>query len=277
MLRRIIGRQQEHRQHEDDEPDAGQRTGDAVALMRDGIETEQRHESEQRASGLGIGGEKAEHQDETENAADIAGGPSGARQSPDPVRRHQRRHHRIVEDGGEFDADGRDRIGQQQRRNHADVAGPSNPHEAGAEHQESAECGDPRLAAAARVGNRAQYRRHQCDRQSRSRGRETPQRLSARGIRRHMRSEIGCEHKGGDQREIGLRRPIEENPADNGRSRRIFLPQINNACVRSDCYRHARNIPANHKEGFAYSIGTHIASMATGALRTLQRLLAAEF
>jgi hypothetical protein len=35
--------------------------------------------------------------------------------------------------------------------------------------------------------------------------------------------------------------------------------------------------PPNHKEGFAYSIGTHIASMATGALRTLQRLLAAEF
>ena len=108
-LGRIIRRQQEHRQHEDDEPDAGQRTGDAVALMGDGIETEQRREAEQRAAGLGIGGEKAEHQDQAEDAADIAGGPAGAGQSPDLVRRHQRRHHRIVEDGGEFDADGRDR------------------------------------------------------------------------------------------------------------------------------------------------------------------------
>jgi hypothetical protein len=30
-----------------------------------------------------------------------------------------------------------------------------------------------------------------------------------------MGGEIGCEHEGGNQREKRLRRPIEENPADN--------------------------------------------------------------
>jgi len=39
----IIRRQQEHRpQHEDDEPDAGQRTRDAIALWVTGVEPEQR-------------------------------------------------------------------------------------------------------------------------------------------------------------------------------------------------------------------------------------------
>jgi hypothetical protein len=45
-LGRIIRGQQEHRQHEHEKPDAGERTGNAIALMRDGIETEQRFESQ---------------------------------------------------------------------------------------------------------------------------------------------------------------------------------------------------------------------------------------
>ena len=128
--RRIIRRQQKHRQHENDEPDAGQRTRDAVALVGDGVKAEQRLQAEQRAPGFRTGGEKAEHQDQAQDAADIAGGPAGAGQSPDPVGRHQRRHHRIVEDGGEFGADGRKPIGEQQRRNHAGVAGLAEPHQA---------------------------------------------------------------------------------------------------------------------------------------------------
>ena len=58
-LRRIVRREQEHRRHEDDEPEAGQRPGDAVALMRHRIEAEQRLQSEQRASAVGAGGEEA--------------------------------------------------------------------------------------------------------------------------------------------------------------------------------------------------------------------------
>ena len=77
-LRRIIRRQQEHRRHEDDEPDRGQRPGDAVALMSGGIKPEQRREAKQRAAGIGIGGEEPEHEDEADDAADIAGSPAGA-------------------------------------------------------------------------------------------------------------------------------------------------------------------------------------------------------
>ena len=165
-----------------DEPDRGQRAGDAIALMADGIETEQRRKSEQRAPGVGVCRQKAEHQDQADDAADIAGGPAGTGQSADLVRRHQRRHHRIVEDGGEFDADGRDPIGEQQRRNHAGVAGLAEPHQRGADHQQRAERGDPRLAAAAGVRDRAEHRRQQRDHQPRRRGRKAPHRLAARGI-----------------------------------------------------------------------------------------------
>ncbi len=219
----IIRRQQEHRQREDDEPDAGQGTRDAIALMGDGIEPEQRREAEQRVAGLRAGGEKAEHQDKAEDAADIAGGPAGPGQPPDPVRRHQCRHHRIVEDDGEFDADGRHAVGEQQWRNDAEVAGPAEPHQRGADHQHRAERRDPGLAAAAGIRDRAQHRRQQRDHQSRRRGRKAPQRLAAGGIGRHMGREIGREDEGGDQRKKRLRRPVEENPANDGRARRIGL------------------------------------------------------
>jgi len=208
--------------------------------MRHGIEAEQRHETEQRAPRIRAGGEEAEHQNETEDAADIAGGPAGAGQSSDLVRRHQRRHHRIVEHGGEFSADGGDRIGQQQRRNHRWVARLSEPHQAGADHQQRAERRDPRLASAAGVRDRPQHRRHQRDQQPRGRGGKTPKRLSAGGIRRHMGGEIRREHEGRDQREIRLRGPIEENPANDGGTAGINLLHTRTMCVRS-CHRHARN------------------------------------
>jgi hypothetical protein len=44
-----------------------------------------------------------------------------------------------------------------------------------------------------------------------------------------MGREIGREHEGGDQREIRLRGPIEENPADDGGARRIGLLHTSNA------------------------------------------------
>ena len=209
--------------------------------MGDRIETKQRRESEQRAPGVRAGREKAEHEDEAENAADIAGGPAGPGQSPDLVRRHQRRHHRIVEDGGEFSADGRDPVGEQQRWDHGRVAGLAEPHQAGTDHQERTERSDPGLAAAAGIRDGAQYRRHQCDQQARRRRRKAPQRLPARGIRRHMGGEIRREHEGGDQREIRLRGPIEENPANDRGTTRINPLHIRNVSVRS-CQRHARNV-----------------------------------
>jgi hypothetical protein len=46
-----------------------------------------------------------------------------------------------------------------------------------------------------------------------------------------MGSEIGREYESGDQREIRLRGPIEQDPADNGGARRINLLPIGNTCV----------------------------------------------
>src|SRR5258708_248152 len=78
-----------------------------------------------------------------------------------------------------------------------------------------------------------------------------------------MGGEIGREHKGGDQREIRLRRPIKENPADNGGSWPIILLHTSNARVRSD-NRHARNILITRRR-FAYRIATHIPFVAATA------------
>src|ERR1700682_5105220 len=75
-----------------------------------------------------------------------------------------------------------------------------------------------------------------------------------------MGGEIGREHEGCDQREVRLRRPIEENPADNGGARRISLLHTSNARVGSN-NRHARNILITRRR-FAYTSGNHIASAA---------------
>ena len=215
----------------------------------DRIEAEQRRQAEKRTPGIGVRGQKAEHQDEAEDAADIAGGPSGAGQPPDSIRRHQRRHHRVVEDGGEFDADARDRIGEQQRRDDAGVTRLSEPHQRGADHQQRAEAGDPRLAAAAGVRNRAQHRRQQRDHQAGGRGGKSPQRLPLRRIRRDEAREIGRKYKGGDQREIRLRGPIEEDPADDGGAARIFPRHFGAGCLGSD-HRHVRNFLQKSREAF---------------------------
>jgi len=173
-LRRIIRRQQEHRQRKDQEPDAGQRPHDAIALMCRRIEPEQRCEAEQGTAGLGICGKKAENKDEAENTADIAGGPAGAGQPPDLFGRHQRWHHRVVEHDSEFGADGSDRVSQKQSRNHADVAGTSEPHKRGTNHQKRTERRDPRLAAATGIRDGAEHRRKQGYGQSSRSGRKAP-------------------------------------------------------------------------------------------------------
>ena len=217
--------------------------------MRDRIEAEQRRQAEKGTPGVGACGQKAEHQDETEDAADVTGGPSGAGQPPDSIRRHQRRHHRIIEDGGEFDADARDRIGEQQRRDHAGVARLSEPHQRSADHQQQAEAGDPRLATAAGIRNRTQYRRQQRDHQAGRRGGKSPQRLPLRRIRRDEAREIGRKYESGDQREIRLRGPIEEYPTDDGGAARIFPGYLGAGCLGSD-HRHVRNFLQKSREAF---------------------------
>jgi len=63
-----------------------------------------------------------------------------------------------------------------------------------------------------------------------------------------MGDEIRREHEGGDQREIRLRGPVEEDPADDGGASRIGLG-IRNARIRgNDC--HAQNLLSNHEEAF---------------------------
>jgi hypothetical protein len=86
-------------------------------------------EAEQRAPGLRVRSHEAQHQDEAQDAADISSGPAGAGEASDPVRRHQSRHHRVVEDSGELDTHGGKRVGQKQRRNEMRVAGRTEPHQ----------------------------------------------------------------------------------------------------------------------------------------------------
>ena len=64
------------------EPQSRERPGDAVALVVPGIEAEERIEPEQGFAGRGIAGEQADAQQETDEAADIADRPGGARQPP---------------------------------------------------------------------------------------------------------------------------------------------------------------------------------------------------
>ena len=64
-----------------------------------GIEPEQRRHPEQRLAGLRIADQEAEHEEQAHKPADIADRPAGAGEPPEPLRRHERRHHRVVEDG----------------------------------------------------------------------------------------------------------------------------------------------------------------------------------
>ena len=169
----------------------------------------------------GFGGEEAEHDDQAQDAADIADGPAGARQPADPLRRHQRRHHRVVEHGGEFHADARDGIGEQQRQNDARIARLAEPNQRGADDQQQAESGDPWLAAAGGIGNGAEHRRQQRDHEAGRQRWRTPTSPVPRGSAATILREIWREHKGRDQREIGLRGPVEEDPADDRGTARI--------------------------------------------------------
>ena len=82
-----------------------------------------------------------------------------------------------------------------------------------------------------------------------------------------MGGEIGREHEGGDQREIRLRRPVEENPADDGGARRIDLC-ISAACARPKRSSPCSNIPVESRGGvLPCAAEHHIASVTAVTLR----------
>ena len=82
--------------------------------------------------------------------------------------------------------------------------------------------------------------------------------------------EIGREHKSGDQREIRLRRPVEENPADDGGARRIS-PRHRRRRHASECdHRHVENSFRITARRFACRSETHIACV-TDAVALLAR------
>src|SRR6266581_15215 len=64
-LPRPVRREGEQRPSEDDQPDRRERSGGAVALVAERIETEQRGNAEQRLAGGGTGGQQTEHRRET--------------------------------------------------------------------------------------------------------------------------------------------------------------------------------------------------------------------
>src|SRR6266436_5399933 len=89
-----------------------------------------------------------------------------------------------------------------------------------------------------------------------------------------MGGEIRREYEGRDQREIRLRRPIEENPADDGGTTWIRRLRISIECVRN-CHRHARNVLDLLRRGVLLTASDpHIASGLRQSLRFLRPKLA---
>jgi hypothetical protein len=181
IRRGASGREQEQRQHEDGVPDRRERSGRAVAGERRRVEAEQRHEPEECAPGLRIGGQEAERNDKTDETAGIAGRPADPRQAPELPARHEVGHHGVGEDGRELGRDRADREGDEGDRDRVRRAGRREPERPRGENQHDGERKDPRLAPAGRIGDGPERRREQRDRDAGGRRCVAPERLPATG------------------------------------------------------------------------------------------------
>ena len=82
------------------------------------------------ATGHRAGTTEAGGQAKADTPADRADAPPGAVEPAQPLLVNKVRHHRIVEDGGEFGADRGNAVGGQKRLDARATAGPSEPHQA---------------------------------------------------------------------------------------------------------------------------------------------------
>ena len=124
---RRVGREQEQRQDEDDEPRGREGAGDAVAFALRRIEAEQRRQAEIGGAGLRARRQEAEHDDERDEPAGVAGRPAGAGQAAEPLGRHELQHHGVVEHRRHFDRDRRDGEGDERQHDPVRRAGRCEP------------------------------------------------------------------------------------------------------------------------------------------------------
>ena len=179
---------------------------------------------QQRSPRRRLGGEEAEHDDQRDQAADIAQAPGRSRQAAELGARHEMRHHRVVEHRGEFHADQR----QHEPAEHAQrigVAGERGPQHEAADRGRNGEGEDPRLARAHRVGDGAQDGREQGDQQTAEPGRIAPELLPAGRVGRDACREVGGKDEGDDQRMEGLLSPVEQHPPPDAATRRWRGPR----------------------------------------------------
>ena len=103
-----------------------------------------------------------------------------------------------------------------QRDQRSGRGGRRQPQRGEARDEEQREGGDPGLAPAAPVGERAEKRAADGDEDAGGGGGVAPQRLAAGAIADDGVGEVGREQEGEDQRVVGLGRPVEQHPRDEG-------------------------------------------------------------
>ena len=158
---RRIGREQEHaasRRRRTTAPRAARRSGRPRGPRRRARRPAARPSSVRPVRGSAA--RKPSVSGERHEAAGIAGRPAGAGEPAQALRRHESRHHGVVEHGRELRPDGGRACRRQARwRPRAAAPGAANQSAPSADHEEGPEGGDPRLLGPGGVGDGAEHRR----------------------------------------------------------------------------------------------------------------------
>ena len=204
MVARPIGREQEQGQAEHREPKADQRARDADVLGLLLVEAEQGvlrlHESEQRDQ-------------QADQTPGIAQAPGPAGQAPDVVAAHDFGEHGVVEHAGDLERD----VGQPDDHQHhqRDLGRrPAEPQQEAADHGDQREDEQPGLAPARRIGDGAEHRAHERDRDAARGHHPTPLRGAGHLVRRDALAEVGGVDEGDDHRGEGGVRPVVKRPGE---------------------------------------------------------------
>ncbi len=102
-----IGREQEHRQDEDEVPKRRDRAGDAGVFAGCRIKTEERCRSKDRLAGFRAGRDEQHDADQHDHAAEITHAPGNVGYAAHVLLADEPGHHGIVENDGELGSRGR--------------------------------------------------------------------------------------------------------------------------------------------------------------------------
>ena len=208
--------------HEDDVPQRGERPDKTRAFAHRGVKAQRGIKPHKGLAAFAFG-EKDQHDEQGQHAAQIPPCEPIARQPPDGAVIAQFRQHGIGEDRGEFGPDDANAKGDQRPHQKASI-GQQDPKPERAQNVKGRKHHDTRHAPPGVVGERAKDRCTERNHHPRHRLAQRPQALRARignpfgQALRHEAfgrdgGEIGAEHKGQAQREIGLARPVKGPPA----------------------------------------------------------------